>query len=187
MTMTKESTLTGDVPRFGDVVPTPEAHAELKWFFNEAEQAMDQPSNFCALLSGISPTGAEEVENRLEAMHAAGKINDRLKKVPTSYALLLAGVYTARVWPAKVEGVLGSLTGAVDSLPTVRAQYLRALIGAQTRAKSVAFWLEELVVMGGPAAVADWRREAELACAIAVGAYENARGTGPSVVPSEES
>jgi hypothetical protein len=186
MIMIKEPTLTGDTPRFGNVVPSPEAHAELTWFFNGAEQAMDTPSNFCALLSGASATSMEAVEDRLEAMHAAGKINERLKKVPTTYALLLAGLYTQRMWPAKLQRVLGALTGAVDALPTVRAQYLRAIVGAQTRAKSVASWLEELVVQGGRAAVADWRQEAELACAIAVGAYENARGHGPSVVPSEE-
>jgi hypothetical protein len=141
MTMIKEPTLLGDTPRFGNVAPSPEAHAELTWFFNGAEQAMDTPSNFCALLSGASPTSMEAVEDRLEAMHAAGKINERLKKVPTTYALLLAGLYTQRVWPAKLQRVLGPLTGAVDSLPTVRAQYLRAIVGAQTRAKSVALWL----------------------------------------------
>jgi hypothetical protein len=35
--------------------------------------------------------------------------------------------------------------------------------------------------------VAEWRAELELACAIAVTAYERVRGDGPSVVPDEAS
>jgi hypothetical protein len=41
MTMIKEPTLLGAAPRFGNVAPSPEAHAELTWFFNGAEQAID--------------------------------------------------------------------------------------------------------------------------------------------------
>ena len=59
------------VRRFRDVSPSEAAEAELKWFFNEAETAIEQPSNFQGLVAGCSPTSLEEVERRAEAIHAA--------------------------------------------------------------------------------------------------------------------
>ena len=91
--------------QFGDVVPSETADAELRWFFNEAEAACEQPSNFCRLLGGISPTSLSAVEARAEAMHAAGKIRKWLEGVSTADALMLEGVYRERVWPkAVIEG-----------------------------------------------------------------------------------
>ena len=50
------------------------ADEELRWFFNEAESACEEPSNFVALLAGVTPEGrAQAVEARAEAIHAAGK------------------------------------------------------------------------------------------------------------------
>jgi len=172
--------------QFGDVKPSLQAQEELRWFFNEAERELEEPSAFCALVAGHTASSMDEVERRQEAMHAAGTINRRLQSLGVTDALMLSGLYTERVWPKRMERLLGRLAGAVEALPTVRAQYLRALIGAQTKTKSVEAWLEELIEVGGPAAVEDWRREAQLACAIASHAYELARGDGPSVVPTEE-
>src|SRR5208283_3321379 len=64
--------------RLRDFSPSAAADEELTWFFNKAEIAIDQPSNFQALLSGAAPTSLEQVERRAEAMHAARKIQERL-------------------------------------------------------------------------------------------------------------
>jgi hypothetical protein len=171
--------------QFGDVKPSPQAQHELTWFFNEAERELDEPSAFCALVAGHTASTTEQAERRQEAMHAAGKINRRLQGLGVSDALMLSGLYTQRSWPPHLQRVLGRLAGAVVAYPTVRAQYLRALIGAQTRAKCVEAWLDALIEIGGPAAVEDWRREVQVACAVASHAYELARGEGESVVPGE--
>jgi hypothetical protein len=172
--------------RFGDVSPSPAAHEELIWFFNEAESAIEQPSNYCAALAGLPPTSLAEAERRVEALHAANKIKARLQAIPGSDALLLAGLYTPRPWSRRVEKVLGALAGALVVSASFRAEYLRALVRARTKADSVAQWLEELVKTGGAKAVGAWRIDIERACAIAVRAYERVRGDGPSVVPDEE-
>ena len=175
-----------DRPQLGHANLTAEAHAELTWFFNEALQAIEEPSNFCALVAGASSSSTGAVEDRIEALHAAGKINGWLEAIPTSSMRMLGGIYTERPWPPRLERVLGSLTGAVECLPVVRAGYLRALMKGDTTTRSVAAWLEELVTRGGKQALADWKREADRACTIAIGAYQHERGSRPGVVPHEE-
>ena len=173
--------------RFRDVSPSEAAEAELTWFFNEAEIAMDGQSNYCARLAGCGVETLDEVERRLEAQHSAGKINDRLKRLRSTDALLLSGLYTERPWSQAVDAALpGGLAGAASALPRVRVEHVRALARAQTRAKDVCAFIEEVVRKGRPELVAEWRAELELACAIAVTAYERVRGDGPSVVPTEE-
>jgi hypothetical protein len=169
---------------FGDVSPSRAARHELHWFFNEALKEVELPSNYVGMLSGMSPGSLAAVERRAEAIHSARKIRDRLGALSTLDAIMLEALYTERPWPPRVEGALGALTGPVAALPIVKAEYLRALLGARSRAKSVTAWLEELVTADRNA-LAIWRPEAELACAMAVAAYERARGKGPSVVPGE--
>ena len=169
----------------GNVSPSAAADEELRWFFNEAESAVDVPSNFMGLLAGASPTSLEAVERRAEAIHAAGKIRARLQSVPVTDARMLEALYTERPWPQLVEEALGVLAGPVAALPVVRAEHLRALIGARTRQKTLVAWLEELVA-ADRAALAPWRPEAERSCRMAVTAYERTRGHGPCVVPEEE-
>lgn len=180
------STVPAEDLRLGDVVPSLEALVELRWFFNEAESEMDTPSSFGALDGGCSPTSAEAVERRAEAVHAAGKISRWLKAIPVGHALMLEGVFTEREWPSPVARTLGELAGAVEASPTVRALHLRARVTAKTCTTSVAAWLGEVIERGGAEAVADWRREAEVVCGLAVRAYERARGRGPCVVPWED-
>ena len=168
--------------QFGDVVPSEAADAELRWFFNEAEAACEQPSNFSRLAGGISPTSLAAVEARAEALHAAGKIRKWLECVPTADSRMLEGVYRERVWPRVVIKALGPLAGAVAALSTVKVLHLRALRVARTEAGSVAEWLEERAKEGA-AVLEAWRQEAERSCAIAVCAYERARGRGECVVP----
>jgi hypothetical protein len=164
------------------LAPSKAADEELFWFFNEAEAEVDQPSNFCAMLAGMSPDSLEAVERRAEALHSAGKIRTRLQAIPPGDARMLESLYRERAWPEAVEKALGVFTGPVEALPIVRAEYLRALVGARTRAKSVTAWLAELVAAKGEAP-GIWLPEAELVCAMAIAAYERARGKGPSVVP----
>ncbi|HTQ41360.1 MAG TPA: hypothetical protein VMI75_01295 [Polyangiaceae bacterium] len=173
--------------RFRDVTPSAAAEAELRWFFNEAESEIDVPSNICAHLWGISPTSAEAVERRIEAQHAAGKINGWLKCLHTTQALLLAGLYTERPWSEEVTKALPwGLAGAAEAYPTVRVEWLRAVALGQTRARNVAAWIEDVVHKGRRDLVDAWRAELELACAMAVHAYDRARGTRPCVVPHDD-
>jgi hypothetical protein len=173
--------------RFRDVTPSAAAEAELRWFFNEAEAEIDQPSNFCALLAGApSPTSADAVERRMEARHAAGKINGWLKCLHTTQALLLAGLYTERPWSDEVtEALPFGLAGAAEADATVRVEWLRAVARGQTRARNVAAWIEDVVHKGRRDLVDAWRAELELSCALAVRAYDRARGNRPCVVTTD--
>ncbi len=173
--------------RFRDVTPSAAAEAELRWFFNEAESEIDVPSNICAHLWGVSPTSADAVERRIEAQHAAGKINGWLKCLHTTHALLLAGLYIERPWSEEVTKALPfGLAGAAEAYPTARVEWLREIARGQTRARSVAAWIEEVVRKGRTDLVNAWRTELELACAIAVRAYDRARGNRACVVPQDE-
>jgi len=173
--------------RFRDVTPSAAAEAELRWFFNEAEAEIDMQSNFCGLLAGISPTSMEAVERRMEAQHAAGKINDWLKRLHTNHALLLAGLYTEQPWSEAVtEELPFGLAGAAAAYATVNVEHLRAVARCETRARSVKDWIEEVVRKGRRDLVEGWRAELELELAMAIHAYDRARGKRPCVVPQNE-
>jgi hypothetical protein len=171
--------------QFGDVSPSREAREELRWFFNEAESEVGVPSSFAGLLGGASPASLEATERRAEALHAARKIGERLQAVSVTDVRMLEALYTERPWPRALVRALGVLASPVAALVVVRTEHLRALVAARTQAKTLAAWLEELLAADRDA-LAPWRPEAELACAMAVAAYERARGKGPSVVPEEE-
>jgi hypothetical protein len=185
MNQTQSTPVPAEEMRFGDFQPSLEAHAELRWFFNDAASEMDTPSSFATLSGEGSPTSVEAVERRAEAVHAAGKINRWLRAVPVGHALLLQGLFTEREWPSPVARVLGQLAGAVEASPSVRALHLRARVAAKTCTTSAGAWLREVIEQGGPEAVADWMREAEVACALAMRAYERVRGGSACVVPWE--
>jgi hypothetical protein len=111
----------------------------------------------------------------MEAQHAAGKINGWLKRLSTTQALLLAGLYTERPWSDEVTKALPfGLAGAAEAYPTVRVEWLRAVARGQTRARSVAAWVEDVVHKGRRDLVNAWRAQLELACALAVHAYDRA-------------
>jgi hypothetical protein len=173
--------------KFRDVSPSKAADAELRWFFNEAESAIDMPSNFLGVVAGVSAACIEAVEQRQEAMHAARKVHDWLKRLRESDARLLSGLYTERGGSGAVTKALpGGLAGAAEASVRVRIEYVRAFANAETRARSVVEFVEEVVREGRSALIAQWRDELEVACAIAIRAYERVRGSGPSVVPAEE-
>ncbi|HEY5240240.1 MAG TPA: hypothetical protein VIJ22_02195 [Polyangiaceae bacterium] len=173
--------------RFRDVSPSEAAEAELHWFFNEAESAIEEPSNFTALLSDLGPSSLEAVERRAEARHAAEKIHAWLRRLRPTDAWVLSGIYTERLWSEAVVAALPDGTaGAASVSVTVRAEHLRALARCQTSARTVTEWIEEVVRRGRPDLVAEWRQELESVCAMAVGAYERVRGNGPSLVPETE-
>jgi hypothetical protein len=175
----------GSKLQFGDVSPSKAADEELRWFFNEAESAVEQPSNFIGLLAGLSPTSLEAVEERAEAMHAAGKVRKRLEALSTTHALVLEALYRERVWPRAVTRALGDVAGVIAASATIRVLHLRALAGARTEADTAVEWLEELVAAKA-GVLATWRKDAERDCVIALCAYERVRGKGGSVVPDEE-
>jgi hypothetical protein len=171
---------------FRDFSPSAAADAELTWFFNEAETAIDLPSNFQGLLSGASPTSLEQVERRAEAMHAARKIQGWLQRLRFADARLLSGLYTERSWSSAVTLALpAGLAGAAQASVRVLAAYIHALACGETQAKDVVDFIEEVVRSGRTELVAAWREELEVACAVALRAYDRVRRDGPSVVPEE--
>lgn len=106
--------------RFGDVSPSEAAEAELTWFFNEAESAIDVPSNYVLLLEGRSATSLEEVERRIEALHAAGKIYARLHAMKASDVLVLSALYIERPIPGTRRDVERACAAAVRAYDAVR-------------------------------------------------------------------
>src|SRR5579859_2977230 len=173
--------------RFAGVSPSEAADAELTWFFNEAQSAVDTPSNFSGLFSGTSATSMEEVERRAEAMHAARKVYDRLTRLRERDALLLCGLYTERPWPdAVVRALPHGLAGAAANAVCVRVEFVRALAEGRTRATRIVEFIEEAAERRRWEVLARWRAELEPACAAALSAYERVRGSGPSVVPQED-
>lgn len=149
--------------RFVDVLVSMEADAELTWFFNVAPMAIDVPSTQGILLRRRHPGEPDLVEARAEAMHAARKIWGRMQQIGQRYAYVLRALYTEREWPPALEERFEHLVGVVEvnlgGLPDL------AEVDAGT--------------------VFNWKRNANRACASALGAYERARGKSPSVVPQE--
>jgi hypothetical protein len=133
----------------------------------------------------MRPEGAEAFERRAEALHAAGKIKARLQGMRAMDAVVLAGLYTERVFTRRVRKVLGELAGAFEATAIVRAEHMRALARARTKTTKVGDWLDELA-RDGDSRLVEWRGEVEAVCAAAIRAYEEVRGAGPSVVPRED-
>jgi hypothetical protein len=173
--------------RLGAFSPSATGDEELRWFFNEAEIAIDQPSNFQGMLCGDSPTSLQAVERRAEAVHAANKIGERLRRLRPMDAQLLAGLYTERPWSRAVTLALpGGLAGAACVSVPVGAAYTRARGRLETRARDVSEFVEEVVRKGRGELIACWRNQVQVGCSIAIRAYERVSRGGPSVVPEED-
>jgi hypothetical protein len=171
--------------RFGDVVPSRAADAELTWFFNQAAMDIERPSVQGALFEDQRPGSAEALEARVDALHAGRKIWERLQRIGERECSVLAALYTEECWPRALARKLVHLTGVVESMPSVRAEYLRARMQGRTTAEDATQWLEELVEQC-PKDLDGWREQAVRACAQALTAYERVRGRSGSVVPQEE-
>jgi len=171
--------------RFGDLLVGIRTDDELRWFFNDAEIEMGQPSVLAAAFSGRGSGSLEVSEDHAEARHSAGKIKDRLQNIGVREWRVLEALYTDRIWPGTLVRRLGPVVGVVEGLVGVRAQYLHEHKAQLTTAPSTTAWLEELVVRCSRDLVA-WRKDAFLACERALEAYELARGRHTSVVPQED-
>jgi hypothetical protein len=95
-------------------------------------------------------------------------------------------LYTERPWPPPLVTVLGVLTGPVADLEMLRADHLGAVMRMRTGATTATAWLEGRIAQGGTKAAAVYMREAQMACARAVRAYDRIRGKGPSVAPCDD-
>ncbi|HEX8794063.1 MAG TPA: hypothetical protein VF765_24140 [Polyangiaceae bacterium] len=171
--------------RFGDVVPSRAADAELTWFFNDAAMEIDQPSVQGALFEDKRPGSAEALDARADALHAGRKIWERLQQIGERECSVLAALYTGECWPRTLARKLVHLAGVVEAMPSVRADYLRAHMQGRTTAANTTQWLDELAEHG-PEQLDAWRAQALRACAQALAAYERVRGRTGSVVPEEE-
>jgi len=99
--------------RYRDVSPSDAAVDELTWFFNEAEMAMEERTNFSAWIAGCDGIDTlEAVERRAEARHSAGKVHDRLKRLHETDALLLSGLFLERYWSDAVDAALPRRTAS---------------------------------------------------------------------------
>jgi len=80
------------------------AEQELSWFFECSDAAMGITSNFMPLMemamTGVKGTLSDpadtSIESRLEAVHAARVIRERLQRMPREDAEVLCAVYEAR-------------------------------------------------------------------------------------------
>jgi len=171
--------------RFGGVQPSRHADAELAWLYNRCAIAVAAPSVQGELLLERRPGSPEAVLARAEAMHAARKICERLRKIGVREQTVLEALYTERRWPRALERKLHHLTGVVEALPGVRAEHLAEREQGRTGATTTTAWLQELVERS-PEAVVAWREEAVRACERALFAYEEVRGDGESVAPQED-
>ena len=142
--------------RYRDVSPSDAAVDELTWFFNEAEMAMEERTNFSAWIAGCDGIDTlEAVERRAEARHSAGKVHDRLKRLRETDALLLSGLFLERYWSDAVDAALpAGLAGAAAVCPRVRVEHLRALARGQTKAGDARAFVEEAVRRGSAASTA---------------------------------
>lgn len=171
--------------RFGDVVPSRAADAELTWFFNDAATEINRPSVQGALLDDERPGSAEALEARADALHAGRKIWERLQQTGARECRVLEALYADERWPRALARKLVHLAGVVQAMPSVRADYLRARMQGRTTAANATEWLEELAEQC-PEELDGWRGQAVRDCERALAAYERVRGKGRSVVPEEE-
>jgi hypothetical protein len=171
--------------RFGHVVPSIEADDELAWLYNRCAIAVGAPSVQGELLLERRPGSPEAVLARAEAIHAARKICERLRKIGVREQTVLEALYTERRWPRALERKLHHLTGVVEALPGVRAEHLAEREQRRSGATTTTAWLQELVERS-PEAVVARREEAVRACERALFAYEEVRGDGESVAPQED-
>ena len=178
----------------GDLRAPSAAEDELDWFFTRAESAMGIQSNWCPLmamaLTGVRGTVQDpadvDVDARLEAVHAARVIRDRMQRMPREQAEVLCAAYEARRWPTRVAVVLGRVAGVAVRTDEARSGFAEATAMRRTAADTVAGWLEELLACGGLREIAPVKWAAQCRWVAAVRAYREVRGGGPSVAPKEE-
>jgi hypothetical protein len=89
--------------RFGDVTPSIEADDELEWLYDRCAIAVAAPSVQGELLLERHPGSPEAVLARAEAMHAARKICERLRKIGVREQTVLEALYTERRSPRSLR------------------------------------------------------------------------------------
>ena len=173
--------------------PSPLLEGELTWFFTEAETAISPPSNIdpCCTETSSGHVGADSVpsddaiEDRVEALHATGTIERRLRAMPESHARTLFAAFEPRAWPESLEAALGRLTGIAVRLVMSEAagRPARSCAELRRRQDDAAALLDCTLACGGAPALSVLRWKAHVAYADALHAYRRVRGPGPSVVP----
>ena len=180
-----------------NTVPVSELHTnpllerELSWFFTEAESAIALPSNINPGCPTSFPRGAgarvvpadDLMEDRVEAMHAAGTIERRLRAMPEDHAVLLFAAFEPRLWPESLEAVFGRVTGIAVRLSIPRLETVRSSAELRAREDSAVLVLSRTLDCGGEPALALLRSRARVAYVSALRTYARVRGLGPSVVP----
>ncbi len=177
----------------GDLRAPSAAEAELDWFFTCADSAMGIQSNWGPLMqAALTGVGAGwdpadmMTDARLEAVHAARVIRERLQRMPRAEAEVLCAAYEARRWPKRVEAVFGRLAGIAVRTTEAQSGFAEAATLRRTAAETVGAWLEETLAYGGLRAIAPVKWAAQCQWVAAIRAYREVRGGGPSVAPKEE-
>jgi hypothetical protein len=168
------------------------ADEELTWFFEEALSAIEPPSNYERMLMKLALRAStreaneldEAAEARVEALHAARTIYERLMTLAPDDRSVIRALYTPVDLPAWLEDACGWLTPLVCVLPLVLRELEEARACGRTQALTAADWLAGIVLAEGAEAVQPLVEEARGAAARALIAYESTRAGFPrSVVP----
>jgi hypothetical protein len=173
------------------------AQKELRWFFERALSEIEEPSNYGKMVERMIhgrrrlpratrafDTGAER---RVEALHAARIIFERLDELRCYDRWVIRMLYEPAEWPRELDTAWGWLTPLVCALPSMADQFDDARSRGRTRATSVKAWLVEMVGLFGAELLAPLADEAQAAAATALAAYERTRGEASgSVVPDAD-
>jgi len=174
----------GHLRAVADPPPDAKALRELRWFFQEAESAVDTASNFAGLADGSRLD--EGVERRAEALHAAEKIGGWLKALPAGDQAVLIALFRPGGVPDDLAPSLGELA-ALEAISRWAAEEHRAgLASGRAGTRSPLGMVAERIAVQGALVAAEARSEAEQMRTRAIRAYERERGPGPCVVPEEE-
>jgi hypothetical protein len=173
------------------------AQKELRWFFERALSEIEEPSNYGKMIQVVMygrrrprrdtrafDTGAER---RIEALHAARIIYERLEDLRCYDRWVIRTLYEPAEWPRELDTAWGWLTPLVCALPSMADRFDDARSRGRTEASSVKAWSVEIVGLFGAELLAPLADEAQAAAATALAAYERTRAGSPeSVVPDGE-
>jgi hypothetical protein len=153
--------------------PNGPADIELDWFFNLAEVAMGNRSNYAVLLG---PQDGDTMEARAEACHARRLLRRRLLDLGSHDAGVLQVAYTARPWSLQLREELGRTTGVVVRLASAEEGLPDDDKELDVLERRTAARLSEALMRSGPAALDPYRAHALELFKRAFRAYERERG-----------
>lgn len=178
------------VPRTAPTVPLKPARigeTELDWYFTMSESDLGVRSNYLDMLVPTRHRDPHEdsAERRASAARARRTILGWLRRIEDAgghHAGVLQVAYSVRPWPEPLTDRLGRLTGVVVRLASAEVGLPDDDAELDALERATAERLVVALARLGPPAVEPLRKQASARYAEAFGAYERARGGGPSVL-----